>query len=139
METTTSNLVVAKLNVKSGLILIALILCTVGLYLCISGITQAGSIDIKSTLLEGKITTESLGLLVIFLALPVASAAKALSLREKHIEIMHGDLRVNAANMSENEWSHIVDFVKEHESQHRAVQSKAKLSGPESDVQAGGE
>jgi hypothetical protein len=128
METKTSHLVVAKLNVKSGLILIAIVLCTVGLYLCISGIRQAGSIDIKSTLLEGKITTESLGLLVIFLAIPVAFAAKGLSLREKHIEITHGDLRVNAANMSENEWSHIVDCVREHESLHKGLPSARSQS-----------
>ncbi|MBB1075765.1 hypothetical protein HUU62_15255 [Rhodoferax sp. 4810] len=119
---------IAKLNVKSGLLAISGVLCVAGLYMCITGLQTTGSIDIKSVLLEGKISTGSLGLLVIFLAIPLALAAKKVSLREKHVEIFHGDLRVTAANMCEREWSYIVDCVKEHEGQHSKLQSLSAVS-----------
>ena len=122
MQSKTSHLIIAKLNVKSGLVALAFTLCLTGLYLCITGITNSGSIDIKAAFLEGKITTESLGLLVIFLALPVVLAARTISIREKHVEITHGDLKINAANMDEAEWEHLGQCIRAHEEQHKALQ-----------------
>lgn len=125
METNIRHSLIAKINVKSGLLAISFGLCIAGFYMCFMGLQATGSIDIKSIALEGKITTGSLGLLVIFLAIPWAMAAKNVSLREKHVEISHGDLRVTAANMNEAEWSHIVKCVKEHEEQHSKRQGLA--------------
>lgn len=111
-----------KLNVKSGLLTISLVLCVAGLLMCFSGLQANGSIDVKSAILEGKINTGSLGLLVIFISLPLAYFAKQVSLQEKHVEFYHRDLKVTAANMSEREWAHIVNCVKDHEKQHSGPQ-----------------
>lgn len=100
------------------LLFISLCLCIAGIYMCISELNAIGEINIKSALFQGKITTGSLGLLVVFLGIMVAWSAKQVSLKEKHVEINHGDLRITAANMDEHEWEKIVNCVKEHEKHH---------------------
>lgn len=126
MPESLAHLFVTKLNVKSALIFISLVLSISGIYMCFLELEATGAIDIKSAIFEGKINTGSLGLLVIFLSLPVAFASKKISLQEKHVEIVHGDLKVTAANMEENEWQNIVACVKEHEEQHTKREALSK-------------
>src|SRR5689334_12376458 len=96
----------SKVNVKAGLLGLSTLLCAAGLYLCVEGIQSTGSIDLKAAVVEGRISTESLGLLVLFLAVLPAVAATYLSRQEKQIELTFGDRKVRVRNMSESEWSH---------------------------------
>ena len=75
----------SKINVKSGLLLVSLFLFISGISMCYSGLESTGSIDIKTSYMEGKLDTGSLGLLVIFLGVTVSLAAMAISLQRKKI------------------------------------------------------
>lgn len=67
--------VLIKINVKSVSLIISLVLIISGIMMCIDGLNQFGEIDIKSTIISGKISTGSLVLLchirnwIIFLIL----------------------------------------------------------------------
>jgi len=107
-----SQRIISKLNVKSALLFLTFLLFSAGIYMCFLELQSTGTIDIKSTFVEGKITTGSVGLLVIFLGIPVALAAMKISLQGKTVEIIHKDLKVSAANMDEHEWRNILDIIR---------------------------
>lgn len=57
-----------KANIKALSGVSAAMLMGAGVYMCIKGLNSNGAIDIKSTIIQGRIDTGSLGLMVIFLA-----------------------------------------------------------------------
>ena len=113
--------VLQKMNVKSGLILMALLLFFLGSYLCIGEVKAVGVIDIQSTLFKGRITSGSLGLLILTLSVPIAYFASRLSSKNKHIEVSHSDMKIRASNMDESEWLHIIACVRQHEADHSSL------------------
>jgi hypothetical protein len=56
-----------KLNTRAFSMLCAIILICSGAYMCFIDLNVKGVIDIKSTIVEGKIETGSLGLMAMFL------------------------------------------------------------------------
>ena len=71
--------VLAKLNLTSAALLVSLAMMGCGTLMCLSGIRDEGSINLKASFLEGNLQTGSLGLVVIFVGafLAMFSLARA--------------------------------------------------------------
>jgi len=108
---------IQKLNVKAGLMLLAFAMLGVGTVLCIQGLRTTGQIDIKTTLFEGKITTESLGLVMIAFIIPIVGFIAWLSSKAKRIDVAYGDTKISAVNADEATWKHIQSCLRSHEVQ----------------------
>ena len=67
--------VLDKLHTRSVSLIIALVMVISGIYMCTKGIVEKGSINLKSSVVEGTIETGSLGLLVMFLGVIIILAA----------------------------------------------------------------
>ncbi|MBN2715963.1 MAG: hypothetical protein JXX14_08905 [Deltaproteobacteria bacterium] len=63
----TIELVLAKINVRAFAALGGLILIIGGIFMCMSGLSATGVIDLRSAIVEGKIETGSIGLMSMFL------------------------------------------------------------------------
>jgi hypothetical protein len=61
----------SKLNTRAGSVLCAFVLICAGIYMCFSGLTATGSIDLKAALFEGQVKTGSLGILSMFLGVVI--------------------------------------------------------------------
>ena len=85
--------------------------------MCIKQFESTGSIDIKTVFITGKISSGSLGLLVIFLSIIVAIAAQRLTSVDKKVELSHGNLKIVVSNLVEREWERIAKFIDEHQKQ----------------------
>lgn len=119
--------ITTKLNVKSALLAISACLSAAGIYMCVIGLQSNGVINVKSSIIEGRVDTGSLGLLVIFLAILLAYAAAKISAREKSIELKHMDFDFKAKNMDDHEWEYLFECIEKHEEHHRLRESlKAK-------------
>lgn len=64
-----------KLNLKSALAVLALILCSSGVVLVFKQIRDTGVVDIKTPILTGKLETGFVGVTLVFLGVLVAALA----------------------------------------------------------------
>lgn len=71
---TLASVLVARFNARAASVLCAFVMICSGIYMCMLGLSAAGSINVKAAVVEGKIETGSLGLLVIFLGVAIVLA-----------------------------------------------------------------
>jgi len=109
---------VDKVNVKSGLIACCFLLCVLGIWMCSNELKASGSIDVNAFFFKGKMTTGSVGLVVIFLAIPLAALATRLSLCERHVELAHRGMHIKASNVNPADLRQITNCLIQYEELH---------------------
>lgn len=107
---------IQKIHCRSIIVLTAFILIISGIYLCTKNISQGGSINLKTTILEGNIETGSLGLLVIFLGafiIIIISFTLSPGAKREEIELTKGKNKIIGKNLSYRKIKDILKFFQE--------------------------
>lgn len=114
MESRFDNLL-EKLNTKAFTMLSALILIVSGIQMCLCGLNETGSINLKTTFFEGEIETGSLGLMAMFLGVVIILALnfKSPPCKDQEVKIIINGNQVTGKGLSYRKLKELITIAAE--------------------------
>lgn len=106
-----------KINTNSASLLIALVLSVSGISMCLRDLSRDGYIDIKSSILSGRLQTGSVGIIVIFFSTIIVMSVvrkgikQTIGKKNEKIEIKVGESVITCENISYRKIQELKSFL----------------------------